>query len=400
MYRSTIRARPLLRQHALLRQPVLRRPAARFNSSTSSSANGAATNPLTAGLIGGFTTLGVAYAWYHFSGAKQAVNLAKSGVNAYESVKQNVKEKTPEPTEALKFLRSTIDQYIGLIPGAKPYVDSLFQDLDQLSERHGNKVNEILSRTYNEIKDATKGGLNAETGQKVLQILQQRVREIRSLASDVSDDIMKAHPELQEKVGGSLDELKKLADKAGPEAQKKVDEVYEQIQAIVNKGLTPAGVASAGYLINDVMSSIRQTADQSWTEGLQMAKPILDKYPQVKRLVEENADSLKSGNVKELFSNLTSGNSSSDIESYIMDKVSQAKQLSTKDFEKYVKQIPGVERIPHYDEFMQLLKDQSQDAEKLIKDTYEEIKKVLERKTDEASKILQKTKEEGKQKVR
>ncbi len=306
---------------------------ARLNS-TSTASSGIANTHVRAGLIGGATAFLLGYGWYELSGTRKVVSTAKSTLAKFESAKQSVGQGVPNASEATKYLRSTVDSMVGFIPGAKTITDAIFDDMDRISARHGDKVNEILSKTYTEVQDAAKGGLNAQTAEKIMKILRQRTQEVRSLANDIGNDVIEQHPELKEQVGGSLEQLKGLADKAGPEAKKKLDDVYDQIHSITEKGLTPASVASAGYIIKDALQSLQSSAESEWEKAIEAAKPMLDKYPKAKKLLEENADSLKKGDVKELFNQFTSGKSAQDIEAYVTDQLKLAKDAASSEAKK------------------------------------------------------------------
>lgn len=102
---------------------------------------------------------------------------------------KKLQESTPEPNEALEWLRSTALTYAAFIPGAKGYVNSAFKDLDAVRSKHGGEVDEIVRKTYDEIKAVSKDkGASVETAQKVWDILQERLKEIGNLAGDAMED--------------------------------------------------------------------------------------------------------------------------------------------------------------------------------------------------------------------
>ncbi len=43
-------------------------------------------------------------------------------------------------------------------------------------------------------------------------------------------------------------------------------------------------------MINEKTEKVKKLGDQAWKKGLEQAKPYLDKNPQVKKMVEENAE--------------------------------------------------------------------------------------------------------------
>ena len=109
---------------------------------------------------------------------------------------KKLSDATPDsPNEAIEWLRNTALSYSAFIPGAKGYVNSAFNDLDAIRAKHGDEVDEIVKKTYNEIKDVTKSkGASTETALKVWEIMQARLKEIGNLAGDAMEQIMDNHP--------------------------------------------------------------------------------------------------------------------------------------------------------------------------------------------------------------
>lgn len=74
-----------------------------------------------------------------------------------------MKDSSPEPNEILKWFRQTVTSYAAFIPGAKNYVDSVFNDLDKIEQKHRGEVGRIVSNAYSEMREATNSGLSLET---------------------------------------------------------------------------------------------------------------------------------------------------------------------------------------------------------------------------------------------
>ena len=93
---------------------------------------------MTGAIAGGATAFGLGYAWYHFSGTKSVVSTAQETqaylTSAQEKFKKQVQEKAPNPNEAMQWLRNVTTFYAGFIPGASGYVNSMFNDLDQIHD--------------------------------------------------------------------------------------------------------------------------------------------------------------------------------------------------------------------------------------------------------------------------
>lgn len=148
-----------------------------------------------------------------------------------------MKDSSAEPNELLKWFRQTVTSHAAFTPGAKSYVDSVFNDLDKIEQKHGGEVNQRVSNTYSEMREATNSGLSLETAQKTWEILERYLRQFGELASDSAREILDNHPELKEKVGGNLDQLKYMANSYDPEAKKELDQTYGQIKEVIADGI-------------------------------------------------------------------------------------------------------------------------------------------------------------------
>ena len=253
----------LVSTHALLRADVAARRVAgrritqRLQSTASGSQPGSAGSYVAAGIAGGgIVILGgkrpryiarvttssrgahTGYAWYHFSGAKTAVNTARQAHEYYQETKRTIAEKAPKnPNEVIQFLRHTAKSYAGFVPGASKYVDSTFDTLDELHETHGEEVDKILRQGYDEIRQILKdekSGADVQTGMKVMEVLRKSSSQLEEVGKRAGQDAFQKlgqrYPELKEKLGGGYEELRKAAEKNGPEAKRILDETTSQVR--------------------------------------------------------------------------------------------------------------------------------------------------------------------------
>jgi hypothetical protein len=340
--------------------------------------------------------------WYSFSGAKTAVNSYSQTKKYLDDTLKKTTEKAPSPNQAIQWLRQTANSYTGFIPGAQQYVDTTFDELDKISKDHNDEVNKIVQNTYNELKDITqKQGASVEGIVRAWQVVQSAAKEIGSLAGDVGKDIINRHPEVKEKFGGRFDELRRMGDQYGPEAKKKVDETWNQVQDALKGGIGVGSIDQVRRIIEEKIQDVRKMGDQAWEKGMEEAKPYLDKAPQVKEFVEKNKDKLKSSNLNELWDQVQkaaqSGNTQ-DLEKFAKEKAGQASQhFGGGNLEQYFQMLPNGGEIGSK---LQQLKDigekHSDKAQQLLQETFDEVKKVLEKKVNEGQKIAEEAKKDAK----
>ena len=240
--------------------------------------------------------------------------------------------------------------------------------------------------------------------QKAWDILQKHLQRIGDLAGDAASDILNNHPALKEKVGGSVDQLKQMGDKYGPEAKKQVDETWDQIREVVKSGVSTSTIPKIQSLVQEKIQKVQELGGKVWDQGMEKAKPYLDKSPEVKKLVEENKEKLKKqGNVQELYDKVKdavqSGNTD-PLKEYVQKTVKKAGQSSGGGgggIEKYINMVPGgSEIIPKITRLQKLTQEHGEEAEKIAKDTFKEIQEVLQRKVGEAEELVQKAKKNAK----
>jgi cell division septum initiation protein DivIVA len=232
--------------------------------------------------------------------------------------------------------------------------------------------------------------MSVETASRSWEILEKTIKQLGELASDSAFEILDNHPELKEKVGGNLDQLKGMADNYGPEAKKQLDDTYKQIQDVIKGGVSMESVNKVRQLIQDKTEQMKKFGDEAWKKGMEQAKPYLDKNPQVKEIVEKNADTLKKGNFGELFEKVKEAVSSGNTD--------QLQQYAKQAGEKYSKMIPGGGDgiFATIQKLQDIAKDHGKEAEEIVKGAYKDIQKILEKRMGEAEKVASKAGKEAK----
>ena len=382
--------------------PRFRAQQPRFQSTATTSGNSGAGSHAAIGAASGATAaIVVGYIFYRQSGARDVVLATKTTKDYVNSATKKIKEQTPEPNEALQWLRNAAQSYAAFIPGAKTYVDSAFDDLDAIREKHGDEVDNIVREAYEEMREVlNKGDVSLVTAHKTWDIITKHMSRVADLAGDASQQIIDNHPALKEKVGGNIDMLKEYGDKYGPEAKKEVDRTWKQISDIVKTGMSAANIEKIKSVVQEKVDKLKKMGDEAWDKGMEQAKPYLDKNPEVKKLVEENADALKGGNVQELYERVKSAvekGDTGDLEKYVKGAANKVKESGLGDYEEYLKKIPGGDQIlPKLSQLQEAAQKHGDEAQKLLKDAVAEISEVLKKKGDEASKLAEKAKDDTK----
>ncbi|KKY28482.1 hypothetical protein UCDDS831_g00222 [Diplodia seriata] len=363
------------------------------SSGGSSSGTGGGSGALTGAAAGAASALVVGYTWYHFSGAKSAVQSVKKAQGYVQSGVEKVKSNTPEPNEAIKYLRDAASSYAAFVPGAKGYVDGAFDQLDTIRDKHGDEVDKIVREAWGELQGVAQAGVSVEAASKAWNVLQKYLTRIGKLAGEAASDVIEQNPALKEKLGGSVDQLNQLSDKYGPAAKKQVDETWDQIRDLVKGGVTGDTPEKIKKLVQDTKARLSKAGDEAWSKGLEEAKPYLDKNPKVKELLENNAEALKQGDLGALWETVKNNGDLEKVQEQVQRQVDKVKSKGMGGLEQYVNMVPGGSQIIPK---LQLLQDVGQkrgkEAEQLLKETGEEIMQVLNKKSEKAKQLLDEAK--------
>tara|TARA_R110002003_G_scaffold152_3_gene13598 strand:- start:9608 stop:10846 length:1239 start_codon:yes stop_codon:yes gene_type:complete len=386
-------------------KPQFRAQQARFETTASGAAasgnSGAGSHAAIGAVSGAAAALTVGYIFYRTSGARDVVMATKTTKDYVNSATKKIKETTPEPNEALQWLRNAAQSYAAFIPGAKGYVDSAFDDLDSIREKHGDEVDKIVREAYDEMRNVLgNGDVSLVTAHRTWEVITKHMSRIADLAGDSAQQIMDNHPALKEKVGGNWDKLKEYGDKYGPEAKKEVDRTWKQIGDVVKTGFSPANIEKVKSIVQEKVDKLKKLGDEAWDKGMEQAKPYLDKNPKIKELVEQNADALKGGDVQQLYNRIkkaVENGDTGDLESYVKSAADKAKDSGFGGLDQYLNKIPGGDQIiPKLGQLQEAASKHGDEAQKIMKDAIAEISEILKKKGDEASKLAEKAKEDSK----
>lgn len=391
---------PLSQSRLALRIP--KRQPIRFQStsSTSSSSSAAAEGggSLGAGIIGGVAGAALFYGIYSFTPAGRTASklnkAVKEAEKKYQEAAKKLQANTPSSSQAVDSIKQFAYSYVGWIPGGRAFVDAAFKDWETVRKEHADEADKIVNDAYKKFQEISKSGLSLETASRAYDALADLAKKIANLTGDALSDVVDNHPQLKEKLGGNIDQLKQMGEQYGPEA-KQVDETWSQIKDIFAGGFSAASIAKAKELIDEKTKQVQKLGEEAWKKGLEEAKPLLDKSPKVKELVEKNADALKKGNVKELFDKVRDAVKSGDLgdlEKYVNqakekigDKVSESGWGS---LNQYLDKVPqGSEILTKLQDMGRIAQEHKEEGEKLLKETLGDIQKVLEEKGKKAQEI-------------
>jgi hypothetical protein len=373
----------------------------RFQSTASNAASTGNNSALIGGIAGGAVAFLSGYTWYHFSGIKTLVNTSKQTQAYIDQAKQTIAQKTPEPNEAFQWLRSTVKSYAVFIPGARGYIDTAFDDLDKIRNDHGKEFDEVVKNAYTELSDlAKKETMSVDSASKAMDVLQKYAKQLFDLAGDATENVLDNHPEFKEKIGGSFDQLKEMGNAYGPQAKEEINRTWQQISSIVQRGASADSVAEVKNLIQEKKTKLEKLGDEAWQKGFEESKQYLEKSPKLKQMVEENADTLKKGNSKDLWDLVKQSASSGkteDVEKYVKEKVGQAKKSGLGDLDQWLEMVPGGSKvIPQLQSLQAIAQKRGSEAENVLKETVEEIGTVLEKRKEQVEKIAEEGKKESK----
>jgi gas vesicle protein len=361
-------------------------------------------------VVGGVAGAGLLYGAYLLTPTgkmMRKVNAAARETDRhYQQVAASIKDKTPTTDEAVDKIKQFCYSYVSWVPGGRQYVDTAFDDLAAIRESHGDEVDKIVSDTYREFQEIARAGLSLEAASKAYDALTNIAKKIASLSGKTADQILERHPQLNDKVGEPIRQLKQMGAQYGPEARKLADETWSQVGDVMAGGFSAENADKVRKIVEERTQQIRRIGDDLWDKGLEQAKPYLDKSPRLKELVTGNSDLLKQGNVAGLFKqikDLGEGGDLGKLEDYVRQTVDKAKAAGSKaagggglgalsrllgsadDAGRKLQDNVGV--------LTEVAKKHSSESKELLEETKDDLGKLLEDKAKKAKKIVDSAKE-------
>ena len=197
-----------------------------------------------------------------------------------------------------------------------------------------------------------------------------------------------------------------------------------QIQDIFSKGFSNEGVAKAQQLVESKTSEVRKfvqsSSQDAWSRAMKEATPYLDKLPEIKQLLSDNADKLVSlgagGGMQELFTRIKKAadgdaaknkDTMRELREFVQGRVREAEAHGGQQLERgweslreWVRAMPGgedaVRRMPDMKVFVRVSQERGEDAKKLAQETYEEVMRVLQEKAKKAKQLSEEAKKDAK----
>ena len=301
-----------------------------------------------------------AYLWYHFSGAKTIVQTSNQAQAYFKNAfKQTANAGNKDTGDAIQWLKETVQSYTKMVPGASAYVDKAFDDIEKVRDTHKDEVDKIMNDTKSELSDITNKPVSFERVGEVWAILSGAITQIGKLAPDVAQQLLDNHPTLKKQVGGKIEQLKQMGDAYGPEAKKAVDNTWSEARELLNDGFSMGTIAKIQDLVQRKTQELQKYGDKAWEKGMEEAKPVLDKAPELKEAVEKNKSSLLQGDLGKLWQIIQSASKSGDtkeLKEFVQQQKDQVQERSSGGLSSLLSSVPGGGKIGSNVSFPSLFK--------------------------------------------
>jgi hypothetical protein len=402
------RVAPAARNARVLRARQTQR---RFQSSQ---AGATGQSHFASGVAGGVVGAGLLYGIYLMTPtgkmARKINAAAKETDKKYQEAAATIRDKTPTTDEAVNKLKQFCYSYVAWVPGGRQYVDTAFNDLAAIRESHGEEVDKIVSESYREFQDIASTGLSIESASKAYDAIANLAKKIANLSGSAADHILERHPQLNDKVGGPIKQLKEMGAQYGPEAKRLADQTWTQVNDVMSSGFSAENVDKVRKIVEERTQQIRKIGDGLWDKGLEQARPYLDKNPRLKELVTGNQDLLKKENVAGLFQQIKDLGERGDIgklEDYVKQTVDKAKAKGSEatgggtgfaaltQLLGTVSDDAGRKLQDHIRVLSEVASKHSSEGKELVEETKNELRNLLEEKAKKAQKIADSAKKEA-----
>ncbi|KAK3323066.1 hypothetical protein B0H66DRAFT_555748 [Apodospora peruviana] len=379
----------------------------RFQSSTTNAPNSSSSH-FGAGVIGGVVGASLLYGVYLVTPTGKAVRkvnkVAKEADAKYQQIASTLKEKTPSADDAISKIKEMCYTYVFWIPGGRDYVDAAFKDLESVRENNREEADKLVDEAYHRFQDIAAAGLSIEALSRTYEALKDLSQKLAKLAGNSVDQILENHPQLKDKVGGPIEQLKQMGEQYGPEAKKMVDDTWNQVGEVMAGGFSAQNLDKVRRLVEEKSQQLKDFGDKAWSKGLEQAKPYLDKNPKLKELINDNQDILKQGNATELFKRVKGAAENGDmgsLEDYVKKAADKAKSSGISGSSltggagslAALGQFFGMPQQGKLKENIQVMskviEEHASEGEDLLKETKDKLQKVLEEQAKKAQKIVE-----------
>ncbi|KAK9713038.1 hypothetical protein K7432_006740 [Basidiobolus ranarum] len=226
-----------------------------------------------------------------------------------KKVTELIKQKTTHLQELVKDIAEDVsDEFLNAFPQVKDAVGGSLEELKSLSGKGGEDAQKIVSKTYSQIKKTLDEGMNENTVSEITELIKDNMEDAKKLvgkAGDIAWDksillagpFLDKMPDVKKKIEQATDVFSEAAKEHGPQVKDMAEDLMSQLKKISEKGINEDTIKEAKTLVEEKLSELKdlkgKVGEQAWNKAQELADPVLQKAPELKKIVDEGVKEMK-----------------------------------------------------------------------------------------------------------
>ncbi|KAK9764001.1 hypothetical protein K7432_008872 [Basidiobolus ranarum] len=293
--------------------------------------------------------------------------------------------KTDHLQELAKYLTDDeSSQFLNAFPLVNDAVGGSLEELKSLGGKGGEDIQKIVIKTYSEIKRILDEGVKENTVNEITELVKNNMEDAKKLIGKEGDVVwdkdvilvglfLDKMPEVKKKAAKATYLFSEAAREHGPQVKNMVEDLLSRLKKISEKGINEDTIMEAKVLVDEKLSALQKltekTREQMWKKSEELADPILQKSPELKKIVNEVVIEMKT----------LAKNKGPEASKIITDTYSEIRNIAGKGI--------GKDTIK---EGKQLLEKKLQEIKQLTEETGSEGEDVVKDKIKEAKMEIKK----------
>ncbi|KAI8910523.1 hypothetical protein DFJ77DRAFT_470032 [Powellomyces hirtus] len=165
--------------------------------------------------------------------------------------------------------------YLKKMPEVQELIDDKLDDLKKIAKENGGpELEKIVTDMYSELKKISEKGVNKDSIAQAKKIVESKLAEAGKIGGNVADKawqkaadaaqpLLDKAPEYKKLVESQMGDLQEIASKRGPEGEKLIEETYNKIAKIAEKGVSKSTIADMKKVLEDQASKAKKLAEKT-----------------------------------------------------------------------------------------------------------------------------------------
>ncbi|KAI8588763.1 hypothetical protein BDZ88DRAFT_420433 [Geranomyces variabilis] len=178
--------------------------------------------------------------------------------------------------------------YLDKMPEVKKLMDGKLGDLQKLAEKNGGpELQKIVEDLYAELKKIADKGINKDSIAQAKKVTEAKLKEASDIASkaggkvadaawqkaaETATPLLEKAPEFKKLVDANISDIKKVVEKRGAEGEKLLQETYEKIAKIAEKGVSKSSLADLKKVMEEQAAKAKKLAEKAGDDAAEKTK--------------------------------------------------------------------------------------------------------------------------------